>query len=128
MMSNPVVDLELKKHFEELQIQVQDSRGKMRQIDSQINSLKTNCAHSTITRTEILSLPEGIRTYESLGRMFVLRDVKDIQTMLEERVKSNEEKMKSLESNKKYLETGLKSKENSIRELIARKQQTTGQK
>lgn len=116
------VDLELKKHFEELQIQVQDSRGKMRQIDGQIDALKKSCTHSGITRNEISGLPDGVNTYESLGRMFVLRDVKDIQSMLGERIKSNEEKIKTLETNKRYLESGLKSKENSIRELIAKKQ------
>lgn len=119
MMAN--VDLELKKHFEELQIQVMETRTKMRQIDVQVEGLKRTCQHSTITKREVAAVPSGVNTFESVGRMFVKRPVDDVQKMLDERIKKGEEKITSLETSKKYLENSLKERENNLRELVAQK-------
>lgn len=40
------VDMELKKHFEELQAQMIESRAKIRQIDAQVEQLKRTSQHS----------------------------------------------------------------------------------
>lgn len=117
------VDLELKKHFEELQAQVVDTRVKMKQIDVQMDQQKKQITHSTITKSEIAGLPEDVRTFESLGRMFVLRRKSEIEEMLHGRITSGNERIQSLESNKKYLETSLKERENSLRELVSQKLQ-----
>lgn len=117
------VDLELKKHFEELQAQVVDTRVKMKQIDVQMDQQKKLITHSTITKSEITGLPEDVRTFESLGRMFVLRKKSEIEEMLHSKITSGSERIQSLESNKKYLETSLKERENSLRELVSQKLQ-----
>lgn len=118
-----VVDMELKKHFEELQAQLVDTRVKMKQIDVQMDSQKKLIQHSTITKSEITGLPNDVRTYESLGRMFVLRKKSEVEEMLDSKISSGTERIQSLETNKKYLETSLKERENSLRELVSQKLQ-----
>ena len=121
------VDMELKKHFEELQMQMSETRSKMRQMDAQIEVL-TKAAHAAeITKKEVAKLPpEGVNTYESCGRMFVLRPVSQISTMLDEKSKNANEKIKSLKSNQEYLEKSLKERQDNLRELIIHKQQKPG--
>ncbi|KAI1283790.1 Prefoldin subunit 1 [Halotydeus destructor] len=120
-MAAVTVDLELKKHFEELQVQVIESRTKMRQLDLQVEGLKRTCQASMLTKRELSTLPEGSNTYESVGRMFIKRSLGEINNILDDRIKKNEEKAASLDSNKKYLETNLKERENNLRDLVAQK-------
>lgn len=116
------VDLELKKAFQELQMQVLETRTKMRQIDSQIELTKRSSQHTKFTSTEVQSLPDDTVTFESCGRVFIKRDRKDITELLDGRIKANVEKVKTLEQNKSYLESNVKESENNLRELIAQKQ------
>lgn len=118
------VDMELKKHFEELQMQMGETRAKMRQMDSQIELLSKAAQSAEITKKEVSKLPvEGINTYESVGRMFVLRPVPQISAMLEDKAKSATEKIKTLKSGQEYLEKSLKERQDNLRELIIQKQQ-----
>ena len=115
------VDMELRRAFQELQLQVIDSREKIRQMDVQIELSKRSAQHSKLTQNEIKSLPDGVNVYESVGRMFVKRNIHQISQLLDGKIKTNEDKIKSLESSKSYLETSVKESENNLRELINQK-------
>ncbi len=115
------VDLELKKAFEGLQVQVIETRDKVRQIDIQMEALRRSSQHSKLTKNEIIALPQECNLYESVGRMFVKRNSNQINKLLDDRIKSGEEKMKALEQSKTYAETKVKESENNLRELIAHK-------
>lgn len=115
------VDLELKKAFEGLQVQVIETRDKVRQIDIQMEALRRSSQHSKLTKNEIIALPQDCNLYESVGRMFVKRNSNQINKLLDDRIKSGEEKMKALEQSKTYAETKVKESENNLRELIAHK-------
>ena len=118
------VDMELRKHFEELQIQMAETRSKMRSMDTQVETLKKVGQHASLTKKEVSSISDQkVKTYESCGRMFVLRTQNQINEMLDDKIKSSEEKIKSLQANKEYLEKSLKERENNLRELIIQKQQ-----
>lgn len=118
------VDLELKKHFEELQVQMAETKNKMRKIDVQIEALKKTCQHSHLTKKELMALPEEIGTYESLGRMFVQTNMVKAINMINDKIKTSEERITSLEANKQQLEKSLKERENNLRELINHKQKS----
>jgi len=115
------VDMELKKAFQELQIQMIDTKNKVKQIDLQIEALKRSSQHSKITLTELNGLPEDTNLYEGVGRMFVKRDRPGINKLLEQRVVTNDEKCKQLDQNKAYNESKVKESENNLRELINQK-------
>jgi len=115
------VDLELKKAFQGLQVQVIETRDKVRQMDIQMEGLRRSSQHSKLTKNEIIALPQDCNLYESVGRMFVKRDFNQINKLLDDRINSSEDKVKALEQSKTYAETKLKESENNLRELIAHK-------
>lgn len=122
MTASAAVDLELKKHFEELQTQMAETRTKMRQMDAQMDGLRIAGKRAAMTKKQVTQLTPETRTYESLGRMFVLRSRDEVNKMLDEKVKMSEEKVTGLEANQKYLENSLKERENNLREMIIQKQ------
>nr|CAG4638880.1 EOG090X0LK7 [Cyclestheria hislopi] len=118
MTKQAQMDIELKKAFSELQQKMVETSHKVKLTDIQIDSLKRSIMHAQLTSKEISGLPSETNTYESLGRMFVLKDVNTVQKSLEGKVKICEEKIKTLEGTKTYLERNLKESENNIREMI----------
>ncbi|XP_051162930.1 prefoldin subunit 1 [Leptopilina boulardi] len=117
-----VLDEELKKGFSELQEKMIDTSQKLKLADVQIETLKRTKQRAELTSKEITSLPPNTRTYESVGRMFLLDDIKSIKSSLEKRIKNADEKIKFLDSNKSYLQNSLKESENNLREMVQQRQ------
>ncbi|CAH1119843.1 unnamed protein product [Phaedon cochleariae] len=115
------VDMELKKAFTELQEKQIETAQKLRIADMQIENLKRNKQHASITEREINALEEGTRTYESVGRMFYLTPVEKVKENLGNKQKTAEEKIKVLESSKSYLENSLQEATKNLRELVQTK-------
>lgn len=115
-------DEELKKAFAELQEKMIDTSQKLKLADVQIDSLKRTKQRADLTTKEITSLPPNTKTYESVGRMFLLDDIVSIKDGLEKRTKNAEEKIKTLENNKTYLQKSLKESENNLREMVQQRQ------
>ncbi|XP_031551229.1 prefoldin subunit 1-like [Actinia tenebrosa] len=111
-------DSELRKAFQELQVKVIDTTQKVKIAEAQIDQLKRANQHATLTDQELSTLQEDTKTYESIGRMFVLQPISDVRTTISARVKANEEKIKNIEANKDYLQKSVKSHEDSIREML----------
>merc|ERR1712007_95238 len=111
MAKQTQMDVELKKAFGELQQKMVETSQKLKLADIQIDSLKRTITHAQLTDKEIGLLPAETRTYESLGRMFILRESTAVRENLND-------KIKTLEGNKTYLERNLKESENNIREMI----------
>ncbi|XP_069124274.1 prefoldin subunit 1-like isoform X1 [Argopecten irradians] len=124
------VDMELRKAtkypqaFQELQTKMINTTQQIKLSNAQIDTLKRTVQHSKLVDQEITSLPPSTRTYEGVGRMFILQSIPDIQKNLQLKVKASEDKMKSLETNKSYLERNLKESQDNLRELIVSKQQS----
>ncbi|CAH0546386.1 unnamed protein product [Brassicogethes aeneus] len=115
------VDMELKKAFVELQGKQLETSQKIKLHDIQIESLKRNKQHATFTEREINTLEDGTKTYESVGRMFLLTPLPDVKEHLQIKQTAAEEKIKVLESNKTYLEGSLVEATNALRELVQQK-------
>ncbi|XP_015124264.1 prefoldin subunit 1 [Diachasma alloeum] len=117
-----VPDEELKKAFAELQEKMVDTTQKLRLADIQIESLKRMKQHAELTIKEIVTLPNTTKTYESVGRMFLLDDIDSIKKGLQSRMKNADEKITTLENNKTYLERDLKESKNNLREMVQQRQ------
>ena len=76
-------DMELKKAFTELQMKMVDTKQKIKFTDMQVDNFKRQVAHAMLTDQEIGALPEGTKVYESVGRMFILSDIKNVREGLE---------------------------------------------
>ena len=70
-------DMELKAAFSELQSKVVENKQKMKFHDIQIENLKRNITHSTLTDTEIAQLPKEtkvtIRVNPTVDLKFICR-------------------------------------------------------
>jgi len=113
------VDMELKKAFAELQEKAIETQQKVKLSDLQIDTLKRAKQHAALTERELAAMDKSTKMYESVGRMFMLTPLEDIQAHLKKRADSADEKIKLLENNKTYLERNLKEAENNLRELVA---------
>lgn len=74
-----------------------ETSQKLKLADIQIESLKRSITHSQLTDKELSQLPAETNTYESVGRMFILKDCGETRKNLENKVKICEEKIKTLE-------------------------------
>ena len=117
-----VPDEELKKAFAELHDKVIDTRMKLKFSDIQIETLRRTMQRAELTQIELRGLPTETKTYESIGRMFLLQDIDTIKKDLKKRTETANEKIKVLENNKNYLQRSLKESENNIREMVQKRQ------
>lgn len=85
------------KAFGELQQKMVETSQKLKLADLQIETLKRSITHAQLTDKEISQLPTDTKTYESVGRMFVLKEVTEARMNLGNKVKNCEEKVKALE-------------------------------
>ncbi|KAL0852064.1 hypothetical protein ABMA28_000316 [Loxostege sticticalis] len=121
-MAKPV-DLELKKAFVELQVKMVETSKKIQVIDSQIGVLKRVLQHVDITQREISTLPPGTKTYESIGRMFLLTDLDEVKSNLKTRESQLTTRNTELEKSKQYLEKNLKESQDNIREMVQQRKE-----
>ena len=92
------VDLELKKAFAELQQKAIETAQKLKLQDLQIENLKRNKQHAALTEREISNLDLNTKTYDSIGRMFMLAPLNQIKANLKKKQATAEEKIKTLEN------------------------------
>lgn len=116
------VDMELKKAFQELQTRMITTTQQLKIADLQMEQLKRQIIHSKLVEKEIDNLPKDTKTYEGVGRMFVLLPLPTIEKNLADKVKSCEEKIRTIETSKTYLERSIKEGEENLRELVLSKQ------
>ena len=121
-MASRVPDQELKKAFSELQEKMIDTTQKMKLADAQIESLRRTKQRAELTISEISTLEPNARTYDAVGRMFLLDDLKSIKTDLETKIKTADDKIKTLDNNKTYLQKSFKESENNLREMVQQRQ------
>lgn len=116
-MAKPV-DLELKKAFITLQVKMIETSKKIHEIDSEINAVERVIKQVTVNSRGLSELPDGTRTYEAVGRIFLLQDMGKLKNKFEEREEELKLRVKDLKDNKEYLEKNLKESENNIREMV----------
>ncbi|CAH0703549.1 unnamed protein product [Spodoptera exigua] len=126
-MAKPV-DLELKKAFIELQLKMVETSEKIQVIDSQIDVLKRVLQHVDITQREISTFPPATKTYESVGRMFLLTDLDEVKNNLKTRKSQLTTRITELENNTQYLEKNLKESEDNIREMVQQRKEQSDTK
>lgn len=112
-------DTDLKKAFQELQAKVITTTQQVKLAEVQIAQLTRNITHAKLTDQELSTLPEGTRTYQSIGRMFMLEPIDQVRADLKKKIEEGDAKIKTIEQNKEYLQKSVKDHENSIREMLS---------
>ncbi|XP_050436430.1 prefoldin subunit 1-like [Adelges cooleyi] len=117
------VDMDLRKAFHELQEKLVYTSQKIKLADLQINTLRQHKQHNLLTKQELETIPKDVKTYEALGRAFVLTPRDDVFKNLNKFNDDTEQKIKVLENSKQYLNGNLKESENNLREMVQRKKE-----
>ncbi|CAH2209588.1 prefoldin subunit 1-like [Pararge aegeria] len=109
--------VELSKAFSDLDIKMAETTQNIHVIDSQIGILKRAMHHTNVARQEISILPPETKAYKSVGRMFLLTDLTQVQSNLEEKIVALTTRTNELEAKKKCLEQSLKESEQNLKEM-----------
>ncbi|XP_075991161.1 prefoldin subunit 1 [Anticarsia gemmatalis] len=117
------LDLELRKAFMELQVKMVETSEKIQSIDLEVDMTRRAMQHVDVTRRELLLLPADTKTYEAIGRTFLLTDLEQIKESLSYRESNLTERISELTKNKAYLEKSLKESEDNIREMVQQKKE-----
>lgn len=64
------------------------------------------------------------KTFESVGRMFVLSPKSQVEENIRKKQSIADEKIKTLEGQMQYLDNSLKEATNSLRELVQQKKES----
>ncbi|XP_048488395.1 prefoldin subunit 1 [Plutella xylostella] len=113
-----LVDMELKKAFGELQHKMVETSERVHIIDSKIEVFERLTHRIEMTERTMSTLPPETKTYESVGRMFLLTDLEEVKKSLANRKSLVAARSKELEKNKQYLEKNLEEFEGTIREMV----------
>ena len=116
-----MADEDIRKALTEHQTKVVESVQQINYAEAQMESHQRTITYSDITSEELKTLPEGTNVYESVGRMFYLQPLDDIQRLLVEKKTNAAAKIKDLKSKKSRLEEGMKESELHLRELLEQK-------
>jgi prefoldin subunit 1 len=116
-----MADPELTKAFAEHQAKMIETSSNMQRIQQQIEELNISVKRSQITDREISHLPDGVKVYESIGRLFMLTPTDEVLTHIKTDRDESSKKIQKLQKEKGELEQALKRSEESIRELVSQK-------
>jgi len=121
---NPLaqMDPEIAQAFAELSMKKAQAENQIRVNQAQIENLSRKIQHSNLVEHEMKGLPEDVKTFKSVGRMFLLTKQENILKDLKSKKENCNEKIKSLEKSKDYLEKNIEECKNNVRELVMSKQ------
>merc|ERR1712183_94819 len=118
-MADPNFDADLKKAFQELQAKMVTTTQQVKLAEAQIAQLTKNITHARLTDNQLSDLPAETRTYQSVGRMFILEPIDHLRDDLKTKIAEGEEKIKTIEKSKEQYQRNVKDHENSIREMLS---------
>ncbi|CAD8068640.1 unnamed protein product [Paramecium sonneborni] len=101
----------------DLEKDVLSTLAKVRQYEGSINSLKRNIQKCNITLKELGSIDQQ-KTYNPVGRCFILKPKGDIVNEVNENIKSHEKDIAEYEKVRQHLVTKGKEKEIQLQEAM----------
>merc|ERR1712080_218313 len=117
-----MADPELAKLFGNLREQMMMTSRRQQLIAGKITNLGRSAKHAELVDKEITALPDDMKMYATVGRMFVLTPKQEIRDNLKGEVDAATKAMKDLSAEKDLLQKNYKNKEAEIRELIQQQQ------
>merc|ERR1711953_1347638 len=97
---------EIRQQFSQLQEDMANTQNQVIVMQEKARFANTTMIKAKLTLKEVDSLPEDVRMYATVGRMFLLRDkphilneLNDAVASSEAKIKENSEAVKKLQSN-----------------------------
>eukprot|EP01116_Phalansterium_solitarium_P008158 TRINITY_DN21558_c0_g1_i1.p1 TRINITY_DN21558_c0_g1~~TRINITY_DN21558_c0_g1_i1.p1 ORF type:complete len:124 (-),score=29.52 TRINITY_DN21558_c0_g1_i1:169-540(-) len=106
--------------FMELQGKMQDTSKLLQQVGARLNASERERRSSQLTLKELEELPEGVPTYKSVGKMYLISPISSIRSELSEGIMKSETELTNLRNQQKYLANSMNECEKSIKELLVK--------
>lgn len=123
-----IADPELTRAFQELQIEVVNTREKVHQMMSEISICERRLLIRQLTKKTVEKLDPKDKCFVGLGRAFVKKDQKEVLTLLDDYMEKDNEKITTMKQTKEYQENKVKEMENNIREMIQQRKKAAEKK
>ncbi|DAZ92711.1 TPA: hypothetical protein N0F65_012836, partial [Lagenidium giganteum] len=107
------------KELQELQPQMMSIQREVEQIEAKLSAYTRQKKRLGLVAKEISDLPEGTKTYQSIGKMFLQTTATENSTNLKSEETKIDDQIASLEARKNYLTRQKSSLEDNITELLA---------
>lgn len=103
-----LVQLELdekdKENFQELQQSVGDAQRELATIANKIRTRNAEAKHAALTFAELEPIPDETRSFEQVGKMFLLRPLPELKQKLTETCETATKEVKALDEKKAHVE------------------------
>uniref|UniRef100_A0AAV1UBZ7 Uncharacterized protein n=1 Tax=Peronospora matthiolae TaxID=2874970 RepID=A0AAV1UBZ7_9STRA len=107
------------KELQELQPQFQKIERESEQIDMKLAAYMRQKKRLALVEQEVADLPEGTRTYRSIGKMFLQTDRDESTASIKDEEKQVDGQVSSLEARKHYLNRQKQLVQDNMTELLA---------
>ncbi|EGZ19854.1 hypothetical protein PHYSODRAFT_328029 [Phytophthora sojae] len=113
------VPAHIAKELQELQPQFQKIQRELEQIEAKLAAYARQKKRLALVEREVADLPEGTKTYRSIGKMFLQTTSDENTASMKGEDKRVDEQVSSLEARKNYLNRQKQSVQDNITELLA---------
>lgn len=113
-----VIDPELTKAFQDLQVQVLATREKVKNLETEIAVAERRKLISEITKKTVTDLKPEKNCYLAIGRTFVRKPRDEILSQIDSNIEKISEQISTLNQTKEYHNTKVEETQNNIREMI----------
>ncbi|KAG6620853.1 Heat shock protein sti1 [Phytophthora cinnamomi] len=113
------VPTHIAKELQELQPQFQKIQRELEQIEAKLAAYARQKKRLALVDREVADLPEGTKTFRSIGKMFLQTSSDENAASMKGEEKRVDEHVSSLEARKNYLNRQKQSVQDNITELLA---------
>ena len=117
-----LVQLELdekdKENFQEMQASIQKMQQEIHMLSTKLRSRNAEAKHSQLTLAELADLPEGTRTYDQVGKMFLLQPLPEVKSKLTENVAASEKETVAMTETRTKREEEFKKLQEDFQEFV----------
>uniref|UniRef100_A0A914CAI8 Prefoldin subunit 1 n=1 Tax=Acrobeloides nanus TaxID=290746 RepID=A0A914CAI8_9BILA len=117
-MTTEDFDGQLRKAFQDLQMQMIDTKEKLHQGDSTKHAMKQNIRIAELVKEHLSTMNEDRPVYRSVGRVFLLETVESEIKRQDEDIRVCTERIATLDRQKDYLQKSLAEAEKNLREMV----------
>jgi len=117
-----LVQLELddkdKDNFKELQDSITEAQREIAGITQKMRTRNAEAKHAELTLEELSTIDDSTRTYEQVGKMFLMKPLTDLKAQLNETKESGQKEVASLTDQKKHREEAFTKLNDDFQEFV----------
>lgn len=117
-----LVQLELdekdKENLQELQQSMGEAQRELANLTIKARTRAAEAKHAALTYAELEQVDEGVRAFEQVGKMFLLRPLPELKQQLSDAVETGTKDANALEDKKKHVEETYKKIQEDFQEFV----------